>query len=126
MGSIVAILTLGLLTSNIVAFTKVYYLIFAVLTIVGGIMGYVKAKSFISLVSGSISGGMLVACEFPAACAAHPGGRHRALRLGAARGKIRAGFHSQKSLCSRAASWRSSASRASSSPSWRCCRSSHP
>ena len=60
MGSIVAILTLGLLTSNIVAFTKVYYLIFAVLTIIGGIMGYVKAKSVISVVSGTISGVILI------------------------------------------------------------------
>jgi uncharacterized membrane protein (UPF0136 family) len=64
MASISAILPLALLTSNIVAFTKVYYLIFAVLTIVGGIMGYIKAKSMISLISGSVSGGILVLASF--------------------------------------------------------------
>jgi uncharacterized membrane protein (UPF0136 family) len=40
--------------------TKEYYLVFAVLTIIGGIMGYVKAKSKISLISGTISGAILI------------------------------------------------------------------
>jgi uncharacterized membrane protein (UPF0136 family) len=64
MASIPAIIPLGLLTSAIVGFTKVYYLIFAFFTIFGGIMGYLKAKSFISLVSGSISGGILILASF--------------------------------------------------------------
>ncbi len=61
MASIHAILQLGLLTSNIVAVTKVYYLIFAVLTIVGGVIGYLKVKSIVSLFSGAISGVLLIA-----------------------------------------------------------------
>jgi uncharacterized membrane protein (UPF0136 family) len=64
MASILAIVPLGLLTSNIVAFTKVYYLFFAVLTVVGGIIGYLKAKSFISLISGSVSGAILILASF--------------------------------------------------------------
>jgi uncharacterized membrane protein (UPF0136 family) len=64
MASILAIIPLGLLTSNIVAFTKVYYLLFALLTIVGGVMGYLKAKSLISLISGSISGAILIVASF--------------------------------------------------------------
>ena len=44
----------------IVTVTKVYYLVFAILTIVGGIMGYVKAKSIVSIISGSISGIVLI------------------------------------------------------------------
>ena len=64
MASILAIVPLGLLTSNIVTFTKVYYLIFAFLTILGGVMGYLKAKSFISLISGSISGAVLIIASY--------------------------------------------------------------
>jgi uncharacterized membrane protein (UPF0136 family) len=64
MASIAAIFQLGLLTSNIVAVTKVYYLIFALLTIVGGVIGYLKAKSLVSLISGSISGAILVLASF--------------------------------------------------------------
>jgi uncharacterized membrane protein (UPF0136 family) len=44
--------------------TKEYYLVFAVLTIIGGIMGYVKAKSKISLISGTISGAILIVASF--------------------------------------------------------------
>jgi uncharacterized membrane protein (UPF0136 family) len=48
--------------------TKAYYMVFALLTIAGGIMGYVKAKSKISLISGSISGIILIvaSCLLPA------------------------------------------------------------
>jgi uncharacterized membrane protein (UPF0136 family) len=47
--------------------TKEYYLVFAVLTIIGGVMGYVKAKSKISLISGTISGAILIvaSCLLP-------------------------------------------------------------
>jgi uncharacterized membrane protein (UPF0136 family) len=60
MATILVIIPLGLLTSATVAFTKVYYLVFAFFTIFGGVMGYLKAKSFISLVSGAISGAILI------------------------------------------------------------------
>jgi uncharacterized membrane protein (UPF0136 family) len=53
---------LGLVAAA-VGFTKVYYVVFAVLTIVGGIMGYVKAKSIVSIISGSISGIILIVCS---------------------------------------------------------------
>jgi uncharacterized membrane protein (UPF0136 family) len=39
-----------------VAFAKAYYFIFSILTIGGGIMGFVKKGSVISLVSGTICG----------------------------------------------------------------------
>jgi uncharacterized membrane protein (UPF0136 family) len=40
--------------------TEIYYLIFGLLTLVGGIMGYVKAKSLPSLVMGLLYGGALL------------------------------------------------------------------
>lgn len=58
MAPLTEILPLGMLV--VVAVTKVYYLVFALFTIVGGIMGYVKAKSIASIVSGSISGVILI------------------------------------------------------------------
>ena len=61
MASLIEILPLGMLV--IVTVTKAFYLIFALLTIMGGIMGYVKAKSVASIVSGSISGIVLVAAS---------------------------------------------------------------
>ena len=39
---------------------KIYFLVFGVLTIVGGIIGYVKAGSAISLVAGAITGILLI------------------------------------------------------------------
>jgi len=39
--------------------TKLYLFIFGVLTIAGGIMGYVKARSVVSIVAGGISGVLL-------------------------------------------------------------------
>lgn len=60
MATIFEFITLGLLARTIVPLTKVYYLVFALLTILGGIMGYVKAKSVISIVSGTISGVILI------------------------------------------------------------------
>ena len=58
MASEIPILPIGMLM--IVMAVKAYYLLFAVLTIVGGIMGYVKAKSMVSLAAGSISGVLLI------------------------------------------------------------------
>ncbi len=39
---------------------KIYFLIFGILTIVGGIIGYVKAGSMPSIIAGSITGILLV------------------------------------------------------------------
>lgn len=43
---------------------KIYFIIFGLLTIVGGIMGFVKAGSTASIVAGSISGALLLAGAF--------------------------------------------------------------
>ena len=41
---------------------KIYFIIFGLLTIVGGVMGYVKAGSTVSIITGSVSGiGLIVA-----------------------------------------------------------------
>ncbi len=40
--------------------TKIFYFIFGVLTILGGVMGYVKAGSLVSLIAGSVSGLLLL------------------------------------------------------------------
>jgi uncharacterized membrane protein (UPF0136 family) len=44
--------------------TKIYFLIFGILTIAGGVMGYVKAGSTASIIAGSISGILLIAAAF--------------------------------------------------------------
>jgi len=44
--------------------TKIYFIVFGLLTIVGGIMGYVKAGSTASLIAGSISGVLLLVAAF--------------------------------------------------------------
>jgi uncharacterized membrane protein (UPF0136 family) len=43
---------------------KFYFIIFGILTIVGGLIGYLKAGSTISLVSGSIAGVLLLLAAF--------------------------------------------------------------
>ena len=40
--------------------TKIYYFIFGILTIAGGVMGFVKASSQASLIAGGISGILLI------------------------------------------------------------------
>jgi uncharacterized membrane protein (UPF0136 family) len=40
--------------------TRIYFIIFGILTIAGGIMGFVKAGSTASLIAGSISGILLL------------------------------------------------------------------
>src|SRR5205823_14430114 len=40
--------------------TKVYFLIFGALTIIGGVIGYVKAGSLPSIIAGSITGVLLL------------------------------------------------------------------
>lgn len=44
--------------------TKIYFIVFGLLTIAGGVMGYVKAGSTISLVAGAISGVLLLVAAF--------------------------------------------------------------
>ena len=43
---------------------KIYFIIFGLLTIAGGVMGYVKAGSMASIIAGSISGILLLVAAF--------------------------------------------------------------
>jgi uncharacterized membrane protein (UPF0136 family) len=43
---------------------KIYFIIFGILTIVGGVIGYVKAGSTASIIAGSISGIALLVAAF--------------------------------------------------------------
>jgi uncharacterized membrane protein (UPF0136 family) len=43
---------------------KIYFIIFGLLTIVGGVMGYVKAGSTVSIIAGAISGIALIVAAF--------------------------------------------------------------
>lgn len=43
---------------------KIYFIIFGLLTIAGGVMGYVKAGSVASIIAGSISGVLLLVAAF--------------------------------------------------------------
>jgi uncharacterized membrane protein (UPF0136 family) len=43
---------------------KIYFIIFGLLTIVGGVMGYVKAGSTASLIAGSVFGILLLVAAF--------------------------------------------------------------
>jgi uncharacterized membrane protein (UPF0136 family) len=43
---------------------KIYFLVYGALTIVGGLVGYLKAGSVISLVSGGIAGALLIVAAF--------------------------------------------------------------
>lgn len=43
---------------------KIYFIIFGLLTIAGGILGYVKANSTASLIAGAISGVLLLVAAF--------------------------------------------------------------
>ena len=64
MAHIIEIIPLAALGRNTVAVTKFYYLVFGILTIIGGIMGYVKAKSVASIISGSLCGIVLIGASF--------------------------------------------------------------
>lgn len=44
--------------------TKLYFIVFGILTIAGGLMGYVKAGSTASLIAGGISGVLLLVAAF--------------------------------------------------------------
>jgi uncharacterized membrane protein (UPF0136 family) len=43
---------------------KIYFIVFGILTIAGGIIGYVKAGSMPSIIAGSISGILLLVAAF--------------------------------------------------------------
>jgi uncharacterized membrane protein (UPF0136 family) len=43
---------------------KVYFIIFGLLTIIGGVIGYVKAGSTVSIVAGAISGIALIVAAY--------------------------------------------------------------
>ena len=43
---------------------RIYFIVFGVLTIAGGIVGYVKAGSVVSIIAGSISGVLLLIGAF--------------------------------------------------------------
>ena len=43
---------------------KIYFLVFGLFTIVGGLMGYIKAGSTASLIAGSVSGILLLVAAF--------------------------------------------------------------
>lgn len=47
-----------------IGIAKIYFIIFGLLTIAGGVMGYVKAGSVISMVTGGISGVLLLVAAF--------------------------------------------------------------
>lgn len=53
--------------------TKIYYFIFGVLTIAGGVMGYIKAQSPASLIAGGISGLLLIGAGALIATKTQPG-----------------------------------------------------
>ena len=44
--------------------TKIYFIVFGLLTIVGGVIGYVKAGSTASIIAGSIAGILLLIAAF--------------------------------------------------------------
>jgi uncharacterized membrane protein (UPF0136 family) len=44
--------------------TKIYFFLFGILTIAGGIVGYVKAGSVASIIAGSITGVLLLVAAF--------------------------------------------------------------
>jgi len=44
--------------------TEIFYLIFGILTIIGGVIGFLKARSRISLIAGTICGAALLAAWY--------------------------------------------------------------
>lgn len=43
---------------------KIYFIVFGLLTIVGGVVGYVKAGSVVSIIAGVITGVLLIVAAF--------------------------------------------------------------
>src|SRR5947209_20605679 len=46
--------------TRVMGATKIYFIVFGALTIIGGIVGYVKAGSWPSIIAGSIAGVLLL------------------------------------------------------------------
>src|SRR5438874_4580083 len=44
--------------------TKIYFIVFGILTIAGGVIGYIKAGSVASIIAGSITGVLLLVAAF--------------------------------------------------------------
>ena len=65
--------TLALSPLGMIDLTKIYYFIFGVLTIAGGVMGYMKAQSMASLVAGGVSGLLLIGAGALIATKTQPG-----------------------------------------------------
>lgn len=47
-----------------IVLTKYFYVLFGLFTLLGGLMGFLKAKSIASLVAGSICGALLLTASF--------------------------------------------------------------
>ena len=47
-----------------IGLAKIYFIIFGVLTIIGGVIGYVKAGSTASIIAGSVAGILLLVAAF--------------------------------------------------------------
>ena len=54
----------GLTIQRVIGPAKIYFIVFGLLTIVGGIIGYVKAGSTISIIAGSVSGILLIVAAY--------------------------------------------------------------
>ena len=54
----------GLPMRNMIGPAKIYFIIFGLLTIVGGVIGYVKAGSTASIIAGAISGIALIVAAY--------------------------------------------------------------
>lgn len=60
----VEVLAYGMRQRQSMEVTKIYFILFGVLTIAGGIVGYVKAGSVASIIAGSITGVLLLVAAF--------------------------------------------------------------
>lgn len=49
---------------SFVSFVGIYLLVFGVLTLAGGVLGYVRAKSRASLIAGGVCGVLLILCGY--------------------------------------------------------------
>jgi uncharacterized membrane protein (UPF0136 family) len=54
----------GLTIQSVIGPAKIYFIVFGLLTIVGGVIGYVKAGSTISIIAGSVSGILLIVAAY--------------------------------------------------------------
>ena len=57
-------LAYGCSSKHMIGPAKIYFIVFGILTIAGGVIGYVKAGSMASIVAGSLTGILLLAAAF--------------------------------------------------------------